>query len=84
MDTMAIGFFETLRDETLRIEVGAAVAADLAVENIELSTPALSGAVRRSIITRRGERQGLSANVLRMDEVRLPDPVSRAPEARAA
>ena len=73
VDTMAIGFFETLRDETLRIEVGAAVAADLAAENIELSTPDLSGAVRRSIIIRRGERQGLSANVLRMDEeVRSP------------
>jgi hypothetical protein len=81
---MAIGFFETLRDETLRMEVGAAVAADLAAENIELSRPDLSGAVRRSIVTRRAERHGLSANVLRMDEVRLPDPVSRTPESRAA
>jgi len=79
---MAIEFFETLRDEGLRIEVGAAVAADLATENIELSTPDLSGAVRRSIIIRRAERHGLSAQVLRMDEVRLPDP--RTVESLAA
>ena len=51
--TMAMTFVQTLRDETLRIEVGAPVVSDLAVENLVLSTPALSRAVRRSIIERR-------------------------------
>ena len=47
---MATTFVQTLRDETLRIEVGSPVLCDLAVENLELSTPALSRAVRRSVI----------------------------------
>lgn len=46
-------FLQTLRDETLRTELGSAVLADLAVENLELTTPARSQAVRRSIIERR-------------------------------
>jgi hypothetical protein len=46
-------FFQILHDETLRCELGAAVVADLAVENLELSTPATSMAVRRAIIERR-------------------------------
>ena len=50
---MATTFVRTLRDETLRLEVGGPVVADLAVENVELSTPALSRAVRQSVIERR-------------------------------
>ena len=46
-------FFQILHDETLRTELGAAVVAGLAVENLELSTPASSMAVRRTIIERR-------------------------------
>jgi hypothetical protein len=46
-------FFQILNDETLRTELGAAVVADLAVENLQLSTPLTSMAVRRSIIERR-------------------------------
>ena len=46
-------FLQFLRDETLRTELGSDVIADLAVENLELSTPARSQAVRRSIIERR-------------------------------
>ena len=46
-------FFQMLNDETLRTELGAAVVADLAVENLELSSLATSMAVRRSIIERR-------------------------------
>ncbi len=46
-------FVQTLRDETLRIEVGAPAVSGLAVENLELSTPAVSQAVRRSVIERR-------------------------------
>jgi hypothetical protein len=46
-------FFQILHDETLRTELGAAVVADLAVENLELSSKATSMAVRRSIIERR-------------------------------
>ena len=46
-------FLQLLRDETLRTELGPAVVADLAVENLELTTPARSQAVRRSIIERR-------------------------------
>lgn len=46
-------FIQILRDETLRTELGPAVVADLAVENLELTTPARSQAVRRSIIERR-------------------------------
>ena len=50
---MRESFFQVLHNETLRTELGAAVVADLAVENLELSTPATSMAVRRSIIERR-------------------------------
>lgn len=46
-------FFQILHDETLRTELGAAVVADLAVENLELSTLTASMAVRRTIIERR-------------------------------
>jgi len=46
-------FFQILNDETLRTELGAAVVADIAVENLELSSLATSMAVRRSIIERR-------------------------------
>ncbi len=47
---MRTTFLQFLRDETLRIELGPEVLADLAVENVELSTPARTEAVRRSII----------------------------------
>lgn len=50
---MPITFLQTLRDETLRTELGAEVVADLAVENLDLSTPARSAAVRRCAIARR-------------------------------
>jgi hypothetical protein len=50
---MRESFFKTLQDETLRTELGAAVVESLAVENIELSTPATSRAVRRTVIERR-------------------------------
>ena len=46
-------FLQTIGDETLRIELGAAVLADLAVENLELSTSSRSQAVRRSVLGRR-------------------------------
>jgi hypothetical protein len=46
-------FSKTLYDETLRTELGQAVVADLAVENVELSNPATSQAVRRAVIARR-------------------------------
>jgi hypothetical protein len=46
-------FLQFLRDETLRGELGAAVLADMAVENLELSTPDRTQAVRRTIIERR-------------------------------
>ena len=41
---------QTVRDETLRLEMGRPVVRALAVENLTCSTPALSGTVRRSII----------------------------------
>ena len=50
---MRATFFQMLNDETMRTELGAAVVADLAVENLELSSLATSMAVRRSIIERR-------------------------------
>jgi hypothetical protein len=50
---MRKSFFQILHDETLRTELGQAVVADLAVENIELSTLATSMAVRRTVIERR-------------------------------
>ena len=46
-------FFQILHDETLRTELGAAVVADLAVENLVLSSPDTSRAVRRTVIERR-------------------------------
>src|SRR5438067_3816552 len=51
--TMATTFAQTLRDETLRLEVGAPAVSDLAVENLDLSTASLTRAVRRSVIERR-------------------------------
>ena len=50
---MRESFFQILNDETLRTELGAAVVADLADENLELSSRATSMAVRRTIIERR-------------------------------
>jgi hypothetical protein len=50
---MRTTFLQCLRDETLRTELGADVLADLAVENLELSTPARTQAVRRTVIERR-------------------------------
>jgi hypothetical protein len=73
---MAMTFLQSLRDETLRLEVGAPVVSDLAVENIELSTPTLSRAVRQSVIERRVAEpvvRMLGPNRLEMDEVTLPD-----------
>ncbi len=46
-------FFQILHDETLRTELGAAVVAHLAVENLELASPATKQAVRRVVIERR-------------------------------
>jgi hypothetical protein len=72
---MATTFVQTLRDETLRLEVGSPVVSDLAVENLELSTPALSRAVRRSIIERRVVEPVVRVpgpNRLEMHEVVLP------------
>jgi hypothetical protein len=50
---MRTTFLQCLRDETLRTELGPGVLADLAVENLELSTPARTEAVRRTVIERR-------------------------------
>jgi hypothetical protein len=69
---MSSTYVEILRDETLRIEIGPTAAADLAVENAELSTGVRTRAVRSSVIVRRADTPGLSANQLAMDEVRLP------------
>ena len=75
---MATTFVQMLRDETLRMEVGAPVLSDLAVENLELSTPALSRAVRQSVIERRVATAPAivrmpGPNRLEMHEVVLPD-----------
>ncbi len=40
-------------DETMRIELGRDVVAALALENLDLSTPANSEAVRRFIVAHR-------------------------------
>jgi hypothetical protein len=77
-------YVEMLRDETLRIEVGPAAAAALAVENAELSTGVRTRAVRSSVIVRRADIPGLSANQLAMGEVRLPDVVTPTLQACAA
>ncbi|MGH9011033.1 MAG: hypothetical protein ACRDYF_14460 [Acidimicrobiia bacterium] len=50
---MRESFFQILHDETLRTELGQAVVADLAVENLVLSTLATSMAVRQAVIARR-------------------------------
>lgn len=73
---MAMTFLQSLRDETLRLEVGSPVVSDLAVENIELSTPTLSRAVRQSVIERRVTEPVVrmpGPNRLEMNEVELPD-----------
>jgi hypothetical protein len=46
-------FLQTLHDETLRTELGSKVVASLAVENLDLSSPITSQAVRRAAIERR-------------------------------
>lgn len=72
---MAMTFVQSLRDETLRLEVGSPVLTDLAVENIELSTPSLSRAVRQSVIERRVVESVVrmpGPNRLEMHEVSLP------------
>ena len=81
---MSTTFFEMLRDETLRMEIGAAATADLAVENVDLSTGTLSRAVRGSVIVRRAHGPGPGANQLEMDEVRLPAAVVPVLEPCAA
>ena len=73
-----MSFVQTMRDETLRIEVGRPALAGLAVENLELSTPTMSRAVRQSAIERRvDERVSVvrvpGPNRLEMHEVVLPD-----------
>jgi hypothetical protein len=73
--TMSNAYVEILRDATLRLEIGPAAAAALAVENVELQTGARSRAVRSSVIVRRADGPILSANQLTMGDVRLPDPV---------
>jgi hypothetical protein len=74
---MAMTFVQTLRDETLRLEVGGPVVADLAVENVELSSLAISQAVRQSVIGRRTAAPVVcrmpGPNRLEMHEVSLPD-----------
>lgn len=74
---MAMTFVQSLRDETLRLEVGTPLLSGLAVENIELSTPTLSRAVRRSVIERRVIEPAVvrmpGPNRLAMHEVALPD-----------
>lgn len=83
-------FLQTLRDETMRIEVGPVALGDLAVENLDLSTPALSRSVRRGAIERRVPRRPdttsarHTANLLAMHEVALVRPVPPAPEFCAA
>ena len=74
---MAMTFVQSLRDETLRLEVGSPVLSGLAVENLELSTPALTRAVRQSVIQRRVIEPVVvrmpGPNRLEMHEVALPD-----------
>ena len=50
---MRESFFQILHDETLLAELGKDVVEKLAVENLELSNPDLSMAVRRTVIERR-------------------------------
>ena len=73
---MATTFVQTLRDETLRLEVGGAAVSGMAVENLELSTPPLSRAVRQVVIERRATEPVVrrpAANRLELHEVALPD-----------
>ena len=73
---MATTFVQTLRDETLRIEVGSPVLSQLAVENMELSTPQMSRAVRQSVIERLAAEPVVrmpGPNRLEMHDVQLPD-----------
>ena len=49
-------FLQMLRDETLRLELGPGALSDLAVENLHLSTPARSQAVRQTVVERRAAR----------------------------
>ncbi|MCA1843016.1 MAG: hypothetical protein LC792_07450 [Actinobacteria bacterium] len=74
---MVATFVETMRDETLRLEVGCPALSGLAVENLELSSRSLSQAVRQSIIERRVVqtvvRRMPGANRLEMHQVELPD-----------
>jgi hypothetical protein len=74
---MAMTFVQSLRDETLRLEVGSPVLSGLAVENLELSTPTLTRAVRQSVIERRVVAPVVvrmpTPNRLEMHEVALPD-----------
>jgi hypothetical protein len=81
---MSSTFAEMLRDETLRIEIGAAAVSDLAVENLGLLTADLSRAVRGSVIVRRADGSCVGANQLALDEVRLPPAVVAVPEPCAA
>ena len=46
-------FQRMVSDETMRIELGPDVVAALALENLDLSTPANSEAVRRFIVMHR-------------------------------
>ena len=74
---MAMTFVQSLRDETLRLEVGSPALSGLAVENLELSTPHLTRAVRQSVIERRVIQPVVvrmpSSNRIEMHEVALPD-----------
>ena len=76
---MAMTFVQSLRDETLRLEVGSPVLSGLAVENLELSTPTLTRAVRQSVIERRVVVPAVPVvrmpgpNRIEMHEVALPD-----------
>ena len=73
---MATTFVQTLRDETLRIEVGSPALSQLAVENMELSSPQMSRAVRQSVIERLADEPVTrmpGPNRLEMFEVDLPD-----------
>ena len=72
---MATTFTQTLQDETLRLELGCPVLSGLAVENLVLSTPTLSRAVRQSVIERRVVEPIVrmpGPNRLEMHEVELP------------
>ena len=74
---MATTFVHTLGDEALRVELGPAALSGLTLENLDLSTAALSRSVRRSVIERRAEPvvRMPGPNRLEMHEVVLPDGV---------